>query len=183
MEQLVTAGKVLYVGSSNFAGWQIAQACETAKARDFMGPVCEQSIYNLTNRTVELEVIPSCRAYGAGFIAWSPLGGGVLAGSVRGASEGRRSEEVRQKFAATHAGKLEGYEALCTEIGHKPADVALAWLLHNPVLTAPIIGPRNIPQLDSALAALEISLSSEVMAKLDAMWPGPGGEAPMAYAW
>jgi aryl-alcohol dehydrogenase-like predicted oxidoreductase len=183
MEQLVAAGKVLYVGSSNFAGWQIAQACETAKARHFMGLVCEQSIYNLANRTVELEVIPSCRAYGAGLIAWSPLSGGVLAGSVSGASEGRRSEEVRQKLAATHAGKLEAYQTLCADIGQRPADVALAWLLHNPVLTAPIIGPRNIPQLESALQALEISLPPEVMAKLDAIWPGPGGEAPMAYAW
>lgn len=183
MEQLVTAGKVLYVGSSNFAGWQIAQACETAKARSFMGLVSEQSVYNLSNRTIELEVVPSCRAYGLGLIPWSPVAGGALAGNVTTATEGRRADDARQQFYSKNRSKMEQYEALCKEVGEEPAHVALAWLLHNPAVTAPIIGPRTLAQLEANLRALDISLSPEVLAKLDAIWPGPGGEAPMAYAW
>jgi len=183
LEQLVQAGKVLYVGSSNFSGWQIAQACETARSRHFMGLVSEQSLYNLSARTIELEVVPSCRAYGMGIIAWSPLAGGGLAGSVTGATAGRRSEDARQQFYTKYQAKMEAYESLCKEMGEKPADVALAWLLHNPVVTGPIIGPRTAAQLEGSLRALEITLSPEVLAKLDAIWPGPGGEAPEAYAW
>jgi aryl-alcohol dehydrogenase-like predicted oxidoreductase len=79
--------------------------------------------------------------------------------------------------------QLESYEALCQELGEGPADVALAWLLHNPVVTAPIIGPRTVEQLSGSLRGLEISLSDDVLRRLDEMWPGPGGEAPKAYAW
>ena len=183
MEQLVQAGKVLYVGSSNFAGWQIAQASETARARHFMGLVCEQSLYNLGARTIELEVIPACRAYGLGLVVWSPLSGGALAGGTATATEGRRTEDPRQKFYQKNKEGLEAFEGFCAEMGEKQADVALAWLLHNPVVTAPIIGPRSVDQLRAAQRALEINLTAEAMAKLDSMWPGPGGEAPEAYAW
>jgi aryl-alcohol dehydrogenase-like predicted oxidoreductase len=183
MEQLVREGKVLYVGSSNFAGWHIAQAQCTAAARHFMGLVSEQSLYNLTARMVELEVIPACRAYGLGLIPWSPLARGLLAGNVAGASEGRRSAEQVQAAWEKHRSQMEAYEAFCRELGEKPADVALAWLLHNPVVTAPIIGPRTREQLDDSLRALEITLSTEALKRLDEIWPGPGGEAPEAYAW
>lgn len=183
MEQLVQAGKVTYVGSSNFAGWHIAQACETARSRHFMGLVCEQSLYNLGARSVELEVIPACRNYGMGLIPWSPLSGGALAGGVAAATEGRRTEDSRKQFYLKNVSKLEAYEAFCKELGEKPSDVALAWLLHNDVVTAPIIGPRTIAQLEGAQRALEIQLSAESLARLDAIWPGPGGPAPEAYAW
>jgi aryl-alcohol dehydrogenase-like predicted oxidoreductase len=183
MEQLVQAGKVIYVGSSNFAGWHIAQACETARARHFMGLVSEQSLYNLSARTIELEVIPACRTYGLGLIPWSPLAGGGLAGGVPTATEGRRTENQRQEFYKKNQSKLEAYEALCKELGEQPAHVALAWLLHNPVVTAPIIGPRTVAQLEDTMRALDIELTAETLARLDAIWPGPGGEAPEAYAW
>jgi aryl-alcohol dehydrogenase-like predicted oxidoreductase len=183
MEQLVQAGKVTYIGSSNFAAWNIAQANEIARKRNFMGLVCEQSLYNLGARTIELEVIPACRAYGLGLVAWSPLSGGALAGGVPAATEGRRTEDLRRDFYEKNKSKLEAYEGLCRELGEKMADVALAWLLHNPVVTAPIIGPRTIAQLDATQRALEIDLSAEVLAKLDAIWPGPGNQAPEAYAW
>ncbi len=183
MEHLVAAGKVLYVGSSNFAGWHIAQANSTAAARHFMGLVSEQSRYNLNVRTVELEVIPACRAYGLGLIPWSPLAGGLLGGALQKATEGRRAEDEMQKEIEKHHPQLEAYEALCQELGEKPADVALAWLLHNPAVTAPIIGPRTLEQLEGSLRALEIKLSDEVLARLDEIWPGPGGPAPEAYAW
>ncbi len=183
MEQLVREGKILYVGSSNFAGWQIAQAQSEVRGRCFMGLVCEQSLYNLATRTIELEVIPACREYGLGLIPWSPMEGGLLSGALRKAREGRRSEERTMKLIKKHKDQLEKYEPLCREIGEKPADVALAWLLHNPVVTAPIIGPRDMKQLTSTARALELKLSDDVLKKLDEIWPGPGGEAPEAYAW
>ncbi len=181
MELLVQQGKVLYIGSSNFAGWHIAQACEKAAARSFLGLTCEQSIYNLSNRTVELEVIPACREYGLGLIAWSPLAVGLLAGKLPEGEIGRRRH--LDETIKTHHEKLIAYDSLCKELGEKPADVALAWLLHNPVLTAPIIGPRTVAQLTGSLRALEIHLNDGIMGRLEKIWPGPGGEAPEAYAW
>jgi aryl-alcohol dehydrogenase-like predicted oxidoreductase len=184
MEQLVREGKVIYVGSSNFAGWHIAQAQGAATARHFMGLVSEQSLYNLKDRMVELEVIPACRAYGLGLIPWSPLKSGFLGGVLQKKLEGRRTlEGWMEELINRHRSQLEAYDALCRELGEKPADVALAWLLHNPVVTAPIIGPRTLDQLVGSLCALEIKLSDEVMARLDEIWPGPGGQAPEAYAW
>ncbi|MCD4685651.1 MAG: aldo/keto reductase, partial [Anaerolineae bacterium] len=183
MEQLVREGKVLYVGSSNFAGWHIAQAQGTAQPRHFMGLVAEQSLYNLAARTIELEVIPACEAYGLGLIPWSPLAGGLLGGALQKVNEGRRMADHVQKRIEELRPQLEQYEAFCTEIGEKPADVALAWMLQNPVVTAPIIGPRTMDQLNGSLRALEIAFSEEQIAKLDEIWPGPGGTAPEAYAW
>ncbi len=183
MEQLVREGKVIYVGSSNFAGWDIATAQGAAAARHFMGLVSEQSLYNLNARMIELEVVPACKHYGVGIIPWSPLGSGLLGGVLRKITEGRRAEPRQQASIEKHRPQLEAYEAFCAERGEEPADVALAWLLHNPVVTAPIIGPRTMEQLTGSLRALEINLSDEAMKKLDEIWPGPGGEAPNAYAW
>jgi aryl-alcohol dehydrogenase-like predicted oxidoreductase len=183
MEQLTREGKIIYVGSSNFAGWHIAQANAIAQSRNFLGLVSEQSRYNLTTRVVELEVIPACRAYGLGLIPYSPLAGGVLGGALQKFTEGRRATEIRQKLIEEKRSQIEQYENVCREIGEQPADVALAWLLRNPVVTAPIIGPRTLEQLTGALRAFEIKLSDEVIARLDQIWPGPGGHAPEAYAW
>lgn len=183
MEILVQQGKVLYVGSSNFAGFHIAQAQGEAKARHFMGLVCEQSLYNLKDRMIELEVIPACRTFGLGVIPWSPLGGGLLGGALEKISQGRRTSDRQKELIEKHRPQLEKYEALCQKIGEKPADLALAWLLNNPVVTAPIIGPRTIDQLVGSLRALEIQLTPEILKSLDEIWPGPGGEAPEAYAW
>jgi len=183
MEQLVREGKVIYIGSSNFAGWHIATANQEAKKRNFMGLVSEQCLYNLNARTVELEVLPACEYYGLGVIPWSPLASGMLAGALQKAAEGRRAEPGVQAMIDANRSKLERYEALCKELGEHPADVALAWLLSRPVVTAPIIGPRTIEQLDGSLRALEIELSSETLAKLDEIFPGPGGPGPEAWAW
>ena len=183
MEQLVREGKVLYVGSSNFAGWHIAKANEAAKQRHFMGLVSEQSLYNLLDRMIELEVIPACQDYGLGLIPWSPLAGGILGGALAKEAEGRRASEQAQKRIEKHRAQLERYEAFCAEIGEQPADVALAWMLHNPVVTAPIIGPRTLEQLTGSMRVLDINLSDEQMKTLDDIFPGPGGAAPEAYAW
>ncbi|HEY8018505.1 MAG TPA: aldo/keto reductase [Actinomycetota bacterium] len=183
-EQLKREGKILYVGSSNFAGWHIARANEIANWRHSLGLASEQSLYNLTARTIELEVIPAIQEYGMGLIPWSPLAGGLLAGALEKVEKGwRRSQEYMAGEIEDHRDKLVKWEALCDELGERPADVALAWLLHQPVVTAPIIGPRTEEQLLSNLHALEIDLSDEVLAKLDEIFPGPGGTAPEAYAW
>jgi len=178
MEQLVREGKVLYVGSSNFAGWHIAQANEIAKNRHFMGLISEQSLYNLAARTIELEVVPACENYGLGIIPYSPLAGGILGGTKDKGQRRSRSTDLKEK-----ADQLAAYESFCDSIGEKPADVALAWLLNNPIVTAPIIGPRTMEQFTGSLRALDIKFSDEQLKKLDEIWPGPGGEAPEAYAW
>jgi aryl-alcohol dehydrogenase-like predicted oxidoreductase len=183
MEVLVQQGKVIYVGSSNFAGWQIARAQETARERRFLGLVSEQSLYNLKDRIVELEVLPACKAYGLGVIPWSPLAGGLLGGVLQKIQEGRRAEKDTQKEIEKKRPQLEAWEAFCKELGEKPAEVALAWLLHNPIVTAPIIGPRTMEQLTGPMHTLEIKLDEAALKKLDEIWPGPGGEAPEAYAW
>jgi aryl-alcohol dehydrogenase-like predicted oxidoreductase len=180
---LIGQGKVVYVGSSNFAGWDIATACQEASKRSLSGLVSEQSIYHLNNRMVELEVIPACRHYGLGLIPWSPLAGGLLGGALEKMETGRRKGADFEKDVDENRDKLEKYEALCRDIGYPPGEVALAWLLHNPIVTAPIIGPRTIDQLDSAVRATEIDLNAEVLDKLDEIFPGPGGEAPLPYAW
>jgi aryl-alcohol dehydrogenase-like predicted oxidoreductase len=180
---LINQGKVVYVGSSNFAGWHIATACQEASKRGMAGLASEQSIYHLNNRTVELEVIPACDNYGLGLIPWSPLAGGLLGGALEKFETGRRKGEDFEKEVADNRDKLEQYEELCREIGRPPGEVALAWLLHNPIVTAPIIGPRTIEQLESAVRATEIKLGEEVLQRLDEIFPGPGGAAPMAYAW
>jgi len=183
METLVRQGKVIYVGSSNFAGWHIAQANEIARSRHFMGLVSEQSLYNLKDRMIELEVIPACNSYGLGLIPWSPLAGGLLGGVLLKIKEGRRASDRLKKEIEERRSTLETWEAYCKELGEKPADVALAWLLHNPAVTAPIIGPRTVDQLTGSLRALKIKLDKVARKKLDEIWPGPGGEAPEAYAW
>jgi len=183
METLVQQGKVLYVGSSNFAGWHIAKANEIAKSRHFMGLVSEQSLYNLKDRMIELEVIPACRDYGLGLIPWSPLASGLLGGSVGADKSGRRAEKDTKGDFKKYGAQLDKYEKFCAKKGQKPADVALAWLLANPVVTAPIIGPRTMEQLTGSLRALKIKFSKADMEELDAIWPGPGGEAPEAFAW
>ena len=181
-EQLTREGKVIYAGSSNFGGWHIAQGNEQAGKRHFLGLVSEQSLYNLNARMVELEVIPACESYGLGLIPWSPLGGGLLGGALQKAKEGRRAAEHLQKAVEKNRPKLEAWERYCSELGQQPADVALAWLLHNKVVTAPIIGPRTMDQLNGSLAALEIKLSEDTLRKLDEIFPGHR-PAPEGYAW
>jgi aryl-alcohol dehydrogenase-like predicted oxidoreductase len=183
MDVLVQQGKVLYVGSSNFAGWHITQANEAARARHSLGLVSEQSLYNLATRTVELEVLPACQAQGVGVLPWSPLAGGLLGGILRKASEGRSASDQVQRRLEQHRARVEEYEAFCDELGERPSEVALAWLLRRPAVTAPIVGPRTMEQFEQSLRALDIDLDDKALDRLDQIWPGPGGPAPEAYAW
>jgi aryl-alcohol dehydrogenase-like predicted oxidoreductase len=184
MEVLRSQGKILYVGSSNHAGWHLAKAQETARRRHFYGLVSEQSLYNLVARTVELEVLPACEDYGLGFIPWSPLQGGLLGGILAKTEKGGRRLSDRTKASVKkHRKALKAYEELCDDLGVPPAQVGMAWLLHQPVVTAPIVGPRTMEQLEGALAALEVTLDESTLERLDEIFPGPGGPAPEAYAW
>ena len=181
-EVLVQQGKVLYFGSSNFAGWHIARANEIAKQRNFLGLVSEQSKYSLMTRAIEREVLPACELYGVGVIPWSPLESGALGGALQKASEGRRAQEGVQKMIDANRPKLEAWESLCRDLGEKPADMALAWMLSNPVITAPIIGPRTLEQLDGSLRALEITVVDETHQKINEIFPG-FKTSPEDYAW
>jgi aryl-alcohol dehydrogenase-like predicted oxidoreductase len=183
MEQLIREGKITYVGSSNFAGWDIATAQCAAASRNLLGLASEQSLYNLTQRTIELEVIPALRHFGIGLIPWSPIGMGLLGGVLRKVRDGRRASPLLRQRIDTFRPQLEAYEAMCDQLGEAPSDVALAWVLHNPVVTAAISGPRTVEQLRQNLKAPSLTLSAEILKKLDEIWPGPGGEAPVAYAW
>jgi aryl-alcohol dehydrogenase-like predicted oxidoreductase len=183
METAVAQGKILYAGSSNFAGWHIATAQAEARRRNFTGLVSEQSIYNLLTRDIELEVIPSAVGNGLGIIPWSPLHGGLLGGVVRKERDGKRRLEGRAaETLATHRDAIERYEDLADELGHEPGDVGLAWLLHQPAVTAPIIGPRTMDQLDAAVRALDVTLDAAALARLDEIFPGRK-TAPEDYAW
>lgn len=179
-EILVSQGKVDYIGSSNFAGWHIAAAQAQAKARHFLGLVSEQHLYNLLERTPELEVLPASQELGLGVIPWSPLASGLLGRNAL-AKTGVRS--ARSSKLEQHRSQLEQFSALCKELGEHEDQVALAWVLSNPAVTAPIIGPRTIEQFEDSLRVTEIVLDEETLKKLDEIFPGPGRPAPEAYAW
>ena len=184
MDVLIQQGKVLYVGSSNFAGWHIAQASEAAASRHFLGLVSEQSIYNLMNRNVELEVLPAARHYGLGVIPWSPLAGGLLGGVLaKGKTAVRGTDDYRKGLLAANRDKIKAFEAFSKELGHHPANVGLAWLLAQDGVTGPIVGPRTVAQLEGSLEALKVRLKKADLARLDEIFPSPGGPAPEAYAW
>ncbi|UKA63015.1 aldo/keto reductase [Arthrobacter sp. FW306-04-A] len=183
IEVAVQQGKILYSGSSNFAGWHIAQAQEAAARRNYNGLVSEQSIYNLLTRNVELEVIPAAQQYGLGLIPWSPLHGGLLGGVLKKERDGvRRLEGRAAETLKKHEEQIRQYEDLADDLGHEPGDVALAWLLHQPAVTAPIVGPRTQEQLDAAIRALDVTLDADALKRLDDIFPGHR-TAPEDYAW
>ena len=183
MEQLVREGKILYVGSSNFSGWSIAQAMERQKNRDYLGLVSEQHSYNLTTREAELEVIPACEEYGLAFTPYGPLSGGMLAGRLADAKEGRRSMDWMKNHSKNFIDSMREYEDFCAKIGQDPAIVGQSWMLQNPHVTAMISGPRTMKQLQDAITSLEFKLSAEQLDEVDDIFATPKGAAPESYAW
>ncbi|MEU8828731.1 aldo/keto reductase [Streptomyces sp. NPDC048636] len=188
METLTRQGKVRYVGSSNFAGWHLAEAQEAATRRHFLGIVSEQSVYNLVTRHIELELIPAAQRYGVGVLAWSPLHGGLLGGALRKLADGTAMKTAQGRAAEAlerHHDAITGYEKLCADLGTDPAQVGLAWVMQRPGITAPVIGPRSLEQLEGAFQALELTLPDEVLTELDTLFPpiGNGGPGPEAWAW
>jgi NDP-hexose C3-ketoreductase / dTDP-4-oxo-2-deoxy-alpha-D-pentos-2-ene 2,3-reductase len=190
MSVLRQQGKIVYVGSSNFAGWHLVAAHEAALRQHLTGLVSEQSIYNLLTRWVELEVLPAAREYGIGLIPYSPLHGGLLGGVLRKQREGggsRSSTGLAADALEANRERISSYEKLCADLGEDPASVGLAWLLHQQGVSAPIVGPRTAAQLDSSLRAVAITLDAEVLARLNEQFPSPAPNgakpAPEAYAW
>ncbi len=183
-EALINQGTVYYVGSSNFGARHLAYAQAMADKRNFLGLVSEQHKYSLVCRLPELEVLPAAQELGLGLIPWGPLGGGLLSGNVLTPAAGSaRSAEAAMNLTEPQRAQLMAYAALCNELGESESNVALAWLLSNPAVTAPIIGPRTLEQFENSLRAVEIALTDDVLRKLDEIFPGPGGAAPEAYAW
>ncbi|WHM38137.1 aldo/keto reductase [Streptomyces sp. BPTC-684] len=187
MDVLVREGKVLYVGTSNFPGYKIAQANEVAARTGRLGLVSEQCLYNLAERRAEMEVIPAAQEYGVGIIPWSPLYGGLLGGALRKEREGGGSRSTGGRAAASLTdpavrAQVQAYEDLLAKHGLEPGEVGLAWLLTRPGVTGPIVGPRTADQLASALRAVELKLDEELLASLDEIFPGPG-PSPEAFAW
>jgi aryl-alcohol dehydrogenase-like predicted oxidoreductase len=182
MAQLITEGKITYVGSSNFAGWDVATAQQEAQSRHLLGLVSEQSLYNLADRAVEQELVPALNYYGICLIPWSPLASGLLAGSTAGADSLRRKAPHVEARAAALTVQLTEYHTLCDQLGHSPSDVALARLLHQPAVPAVISGPRTVEQLEVNLAVTSLAHDQRTLAELDRIWPGPG-QAPESYAW
>jgi aryl-alcohol dehydrogenase-like predicted oxidoreductase len=181
-ENLVNQGKIYYTGSSNFAAHQLITAQAEASKRNFLGLVCEEHRYNLLCRLPELEVLPAARNKGIGVVAFSPLAMGLLGGNVLNPErQSARSNKFLGNMSDAQIDQISRYGKLCREIGETEANVAVAWILSNPVITSPIVGPRTIEQLDSNLRALEIKLSEDVLNALDEIFPGPGGEATQAY--
>ncbi|WP_028922950.1 aldo/keto reductase [Pseudonocardia acaciae] len=183
LDDLRRQGKIRYAATSNFAGWQLVQGQEAAIRRGLLGIVAEESIYNLMERTVELELLPACAAYGIGVLPYSPLNSGLLAGILAKAQSAQRSASARAVDGlARHRDGLGEYEKLCRELGADPAVVAQAWLLTRPSVTAPIVGARTMRHLTDGIAAAELALTAPELARLDEIFPGPG-PAPEAYAW
>ncbi|WP_084955858.1 aldo/keto reductase [Thermoactinospora rubra] len=176
-------GKVLYFGTSNHAAWHIVRGQCVAERLGAFGFVAEQSIYNLMQRSVELEVLPACQDLGLGFLPYSPLHGGLLGGILRKEQAERGKTGRAAAGLAAGRDRVERYEQACDAFGEHPAVVALAWLLHQPGVTAPIVGARTLDQLSLAQRALEVELDADQLALLDEIFPGPGGPAPEAYAW
>ncbi|MFE9610302.1 aldo/keto reductase [Streptomyces sp. NPDC006012] len=186
IDVLVQQGKILYAGSSNFPGYKIAQANEIAERRGgTIGLVSEQCLYNLAERRAEMEVIPAAQEYGLGVIPWSPLQGGLLGGVIKKETEGGRRATGRTADVLANTAQraqIQAYEDLLDKHGVEPGEAALAWLLTRPGVTGPIVGPRTMEQLESALRALELELSRELLDGLEEIFPGPG-PSPEAFAW
>ncbi|MFD9218507.1 aldo/keto reductase [Streptomyces sp. NPDC060064] len=187
IDTLIQQGKIIYAGSSNFPGWRIAQTNETARRLGSYGLVSEQCLYNLAERRAEMEVIPAAQEYGLGVIPWSPLHGGLLGGVIRKEREGGAGRSASGRSADALAStevraQIQAYEDLLGKHGLEPGEVALAWLLSRPGVTGPIVGPRTADQLASALRAVELELSEELLSALDEIFPGPG-PSPEAFAW
>ncbi|MEU2154565.1 aldo/keto reductase [Streptomyces sp. NPDC019396] len=185
VDVLIKQGKILYAGSSNFPGWKIAQANENATRLGMVGLVSEQCLYNLAERRAEMEIVPAAREYGLGVIPWSPLHGGLLGGVIKKEAQGGRRTEGRSAASLADTSvreKVQAYEDLLDKHGLAPGEVALAWLLTRPGVTGPIVGPRTVDQVASALRAVELELGEDLLGELDGIFPGPG-PSPEAFAW
>ena len=182
LSDLIHAGKVRYIGSSTFPASQIVEAQWVARDRGRERFVCEQPPYSILIRAVEADVLPACQRYGMGVIPWSPLAGGWLTGRYRLGAEApgsHRADRLPQRYDLSlpdNQRKLEAADALAVlaeDAGMTLIEMAIAFVLRHPAVTAPIIGPRTMEQLESQLPAADVELSDEVLDRIDEIVP-PG---------
>jgi aryl-alcohol dehydrogenase-like predicted oxidoreductase len=176
LDDLVRAGKVRYLGTSGFPGWQMVESLWASKELGLHRFVCEQPAYSLLDRTAEREAIPAAQSFGMGVIPWSPLAGGLLTGKyARGAdSEGRWQggrDLAGRRMADAAFDVIDAIAALAAEKGCSPAQLSLAWCAQQPGVTAPIIGPRTLEQLEDNLGAVEVTLTEADRERLDQIVP------------
>ena len=174
LDTLVRRGSVRYVGLSNWAAWQVAKAVGIAERRHLAPIVSLQAYYTLVGRDLEREIVPMLRSEGVGLMVWSPLAGGFLSGKYRRGSESE-ADGRRAAFDFPPVDRERGYAVvdLLREIaeakGRSVAQIALAWLLHQPAVSTVIVGARRIDQLEDNLASVEVELSADELARLDAV--------------
>lgn len=179
LDDLVQQGKVLYPGASNFAAWQIMKALGIAERKDYAPFAVIQPMYNLLKRQAEVEILPMAAAEQLGVISYSPLGGGLLSGKYSGDQRPEQGRLISNKmYQARYSDSwihetVDRFTQFARERGYNPAGLAVAWVASHPAITAPIIGARNVEQLEGSLSALSIDMTPELRAELSAFSPEP----------
>jgi aryl-alcohol dehydrogenase-like predicted oxidoreductase len=192
LDHLIETGTVRYVGASTMTSYEFTKALYTADVENYHRFVCMQPEYNAVDRHEEANLLPVCAGEGIGVIPWSPLAGGFLTGKydregagdrsgAAGGSETRRAdadEYTENRFTEANWAVLAEIEAIADELDATPAQVSLAWLLHKPVVDSPIVGPRSVEHLEENVGALDVSLTDDHLARIEApktpRWPAPG---------
>ncbi len=175
LDDLVHQGKIVYTGVSNWAAWQIAKALGISALKGLAAFACVQPMYNLVKRQAEVEILPLALSEGLGVIPYSPLGGGLLTGKYgpsRRPAQGRlvENEMYQKRYGdALYYEIAERFAAYARERGHHPATLAVAWVMSHPAVTAPIIGARNLEQLEASLAAAHVEMTPEWRAEISAL--------------
>ncbi|HXW01476.1 MAG TPA: aldo/keto reductase, partial [Anaerolineae bacterium] len=179
LDDLVRQGKILYPAASNFAAWQVAKALGISAKQGWARFECLQPMYNLVKRQAEVEILPMAQSEKLGVIPYSPLGGGLLTGKYGAARRPESGRLLENKMYQTRYGDewvydvAEQFTDFARERDFEPASLAVAWVASHPAITAPIIGARNVSQLESSLKAAEIKMTPELRAEISALSPEP----------
>lgn len=179
LDKLVREGKILYTGVSNWAAWQIALSLGISACEGLPSFACIQPMYSLVKRQAEVEILPLAASEGLGVISYSPLGGGLLTGKYGIDRKPETGRLVDNTMYATRYGDeqyyetAESFEALARELDISPATLAVAWVAAHPAITTPIIGARNLNQLEDSLAAADYLMTSELYSRIEALSPTP----------
>lgn len=179
LDDLVAEGKILYPAVSNFAAWQVEKALGIARDEGFARVECVQPMYNLVKRQAEVEILPMAKAENLAVTPYSPLGGGLLSGKYGTNRRPDTGRLLENKMYETRYGAAWNYEVadqfsnFAADHGYSPVALALAWVGSHPAVTAPLIGARNLDQVNEALQALEVDLSPEMREEISALSPAP----------
>lgn len=179
LDDLVTQGKILYPAASNYAAWQAARALGISDKKGWARFACIQPMYNLVKRQAEVEILPMAQSEGLGVLPYSPLGGGLLSGKYGTKKAPKSGRLVENKIYGVRYGEssdreiAEKFTEFARERGFHPAALAVAWVAAHPAVTAPIIGARNLKQLNEVLKAVDIDMTDEIRDKISALSPEP----------